>query len=284
MGGANSTLGGTTSVEALGGTTGDAGGTAGGATAGLGGTSTGGITNTGGNLAIGGAVAGGASDNTGGRGTGGNAGLGGSTSVGGSATTECAPPLMNCGFSCIDTTNDSAHCGGCIQPCQGGQICSNSTCILGTLRVYTKVPTLPASPTARLNSVGVSLQICNVGTSQVNLGGARIVYWYSTDDAADTQIALSPYSTLSGVTAAALAVAPMRGTTDYSLVVTLPAATSLGPAACISEIQVQVHTPTWIVGYVVSGDWSYLGTTSYALNDHVAIYFGESRVWGTEPS
>jgi hypothetical protein len=40
----------------------------------------------------------------------------------------CEAPNMQCGDSCIDTTNDPNHCGSCTRVCASG-ICENSQCI-----------------------------------------------------------------------------------------------------------------------------------------------------------
>jgi hypothetical protein len=40
----------------------------------------------------------------------------------------CEAPKMQCGDTCIDTTNDPNHCGSCTRVCASG-ICENSQCI-----------------------------------------------------------------------------------------------------------------------------------------------------------
>ncbi len=41
----------------------------------------------------------------------------------------CDPPQTLCGDACVDTDDDDAHCGGCDQPCDAGQMCSAGQCM-----------------------------------------------------------------------------------------------------------------------------------------------------------
>lgn len=45
---------------------------------------------------------------------------------------ECAPPLLQCGESCVDTSIDASHCGDCARACDvhGGEACVNGSCTL----------------------------------------------------------------------------------------------------------------------------------------------------------
>lgn len=143
---------------------------------------------------------------------------------------------------------------------------------------------LPASETELKNSITLSVRVCNTGNTTANLGGAKINYWYSLDGAGGQQIATSPYSSLSGVVVTAIEVDPMRGTTDYMLVGSLPLTASLPAGACFDEIQMSVHAgTTWVTGYNLSNDWSYLGQTAFAINDKVTMYLGAAKMWGNEP-
>lgn len=203
----------------------------------------------------------------------------------------CNEGLKDCGSGCVDTTTNVAHCGDCDQPCTGNQLCSSSVCISGDIRVYTKMQKVPASATEKTNSIGISIRICNTGTSTVSLKSARVVYWYSMDGAAGQQVATSPYSSLAGVTVAAVEVDPMLSGNDYSLVATLPDTASLPPpspstnnTSCFDEIQMEVHAgANWPTGYVPANDWSYLGQASFAVNEKVAMYLGGAKMWGNEP-
>lgn len=196
----------------------------------------------------------------------------------------CTEPYLDCGAGCIDTSKTKEHCGECNKPCTGNQLCSNSTCVSGDIRISTKMQSLPASAEDYKNSVTVSLHVCNIGSSTASLKSAVIKYWYSIDGAGGTQIALSPYSSLAGVTVEAVEVNPMRGTTDYALVTTLPATASLPAGACFEEIQLSVHAGTsWVTGYDLTNDWSYLAKTTFTLNDHVTMYIGTAKMWGIEP-
>ncbi len=196
----------------------------------------------------------------------------------------CTAPLADCGSGCVDISKTAAHCGECNKPCTGNQLCSNSVCVSGDIRVSTKMQSLPATVTTKTNSVTLSVRVCNIGTSSASLKGATIKYWYSIDGAGGTQVANAPYSSLAGVTVEAVAVDPMRGTTDYVLVATLPATASLAAGACFDEIQMAVHAgTTWVTGYEPANDWSYLAQTAFTLNDKVTMYMGTAKMWGTEP-
>ncbi len=51
----------------------------------------------------------------------------------GGCTDQCPGGLTNCSGSCVDTTADPAHCGGCDQPCafaHGQAACTDSACVL----------------------------------------------------------------------------------------------------------------------------------------------------------
>lgn len=41
---------------------------------------------------------------------------------------QCEPHEMWCG-ACVDSNSDPAHCGGCNQPCAGGDVCEAGTCV-----------------------------------------------------------------------------------------------------------------------------------------------------------
>src|SRR5262249_47942683 len=41
---------------------------------------------------------------------------------------RCASGRTRCGTSCLDTTSDPLHCGGCDHACQTGETCSGSHC------------------------------------------------------------------------------------------------------------------------------------------------------------
>jgi hypothetical protein len=59
-------------------------------------------------------------------GTGGTGGVAGTGGTGG--TGSCSPPLQQCGYYCVDTNWDPAHCGGCFQPCDAGETCTWGHC------------------------------------------------------------------------------------------------------------------------------------------------------------
>jgi len=42
----------------------------------------------------------------------------------------CGPGTVRCGGTCVDTNSDPAHCGGCNQPCDPGELCSAGSCAL----------------------------------------------------------------------------------------------------------------------------------------------------------
>ena len=216
----------------------------------------------------------------------------GSCSIACNAATEhcdagacvCTAPFIDCGAGCIDTSKTPAHCGDCATACTGNQLCSNSVCVSGDIRIYSKMQAIPATPTEKANSVGLSVRVCNVGTTTASLKSATIKYWYSMDDAFGTQIASSPYSSLAGVVVTAVAVDPMIGTTDEVMVATLPATASLAAGACIDEIQLSVHSGTsWVTGFLPANDWSYLGNAAFTLNDKITMYMGTAKMWGNEP-
>lgn len=48
------------------------------------------------------------------------------TTDGGDGGAACSPPLEPCGATCVDTTSDPEHCGGCAQVCQG--TCTDGVC------------------------------------------------------------------------------------------------------------------------------------------------------------
>lgn len=92
---------------------------------------TGGGSGTGGTGGVGGGGTGGGG--TGGGGTGGVTGGSGGTEtggggVGGSGGGEVCPGATECGGVCVNTDLDPAHCGGCDNACQPGEVCSNGMC------------------------------------------------------------------------------------------------------------------------------------------------------------
>jgi len=63
-------------------------------------------------------------------GAGGSGGTGGAGGSGGGAT--CAPPLTDCGGSCVDSQTDAANCGSCGSSCAANEICAGGSCELAT--------------------------------------------------------------------------------------------------------------------------------------------------------
>lgn len=61
---------------------------------------------------------------------GGGSGGGTGAGSGGAGPPACAGGLIMCagGSTCINTTSDAAHCGGCGKACSGGQVCDLGTC------------------------------------------------------------------------------------------------------------------------------------------------------------
>jgi len=41
---------------------------------------------------------------------------------------ECESGMLHCGTSCVDTSSDPRHCGGCDNVCAAGEICLDGTC------------------------------------------------------------------------------------------------------------------------------------------------------------
>jgi hypothetical protein len=70
----------------------------------------------------------------------------------------CNPPTMNCGGSCVNTTNDEMFCGNCQTACSGGRICTTSQCMCPNV-------TVPTSVSAGLPSLAVSAQGVLFGSS-----------------------------------------------------------------------------------------------------------------------
>lgn len=58
-----------------------------------------------------------------------DAGSSGQSDAGGPVS--CANGQTTCGGSCVDTTRDPAHCGGCDQACASGQTCESNQCVGG---------------------------------------------------------------------------------------------------------------------------------------------------------
>jgi hypothetical protein len=53
---------------------------------------------------------------------------GGDVCSGGSCTTVCSPPFVNCGGTCVDTSNNDSHCNTCNNACLTGQDCISGVC------------------------------------------------------------------------------------------------------------------------------------------------------------
>jgi hypothetical protein len=51
----------------------------------------------------------------------------------------CNAPTMNCGGTCVNTTNSEMACGNCTTMCMGGRLCQSSTCTCPTVNVPTTV-------------------------------------------------------------------------------------------------------------------------------------------------
>jgi MYXO-CTERM domain-containing protein len=61
-------------------------------------------------------------------------GTGGSSSTGSGGTDSgptCEGSLTLCGDTCVDTSSDGAHCGGCNNACPASQVCSAGACVSG---------------------------------------------------------------------------------------------------------------------------------------------------------
>jgi hypothetical protein len=188
----------------------------------------------------------------------------------------------------VDTTKSATNCGECGKACPDGQVCSASLCVSRDVQISTKLQSVPAAGATK-NQVIVSLRVCNTGKSTVNLGGAKITYWYSMDTAGDVQVAECIFASTplskATVNVAEQDVLPIRKDgTDASLIVTLPTSASLAASACYDEIQVAVHAgSTYMDGYIYSNDWSYLGQTTYGINQKVTLTLGGATMWGEEP-
>jgi hypothetical protein len=50
---------------------------------------------------------------------------------GGGGGTSCSGAQRACGSSCVDTSSDVAHCGGCYQPCAADEACEAGACVPG---------------------------------------------------------------------------------------------------------------------------------------------------------
>lgn len=76
----------------------------------------------------------GAAGGAGGEGGGGGAGAAGAggdgAAAGAGGDEECGPGITLCGSSCVDTSLDPSHCGGCDEACAPGEVCSAGTCAL----------------------------------------------------------------------------------------------------------------------------------------------------------
>lgn len=46
----------------------------------------------------------------------------------GAGGNTCGLGKTKCGKACVDTSTDPDHCGGCFEPCDGGDACINGTC------------------------------------------------------------------------------------------------------------------------------------------------------------
>ncbi|MFH1810225.1 MAG: hypothetical protein ABIJ09_15875 [Pseudomonadota bacterium] len=55
----------------------------------------------------------------------------GDAGVGDAAPVCCADGLTNCSSTCVDTAQDTRHCGACGHSCAFGESCSNGSCVCG---------------------------------------------------------------------------------------------------------------------------------------------------------
>jgi hypothetical protein len=136
------------------------------------------------------------------------------------------------------------------------------------------------------NSVAAQIRLCNLGSSPIALPSAVVRFWYSVDGAALPQIGMI-YSDGSGLGAAlsVLDLDPFRVNADTVGVFTLAETAVVPPKTCTSEINFGIHAGTnWQMGYDNSNDWSYLPTTTFAVNDKITVDVGATHLWGTTPA
>jgi hypothetical protein len=153
------------------------------------------------------------------------------------------------------------------------------------LRVESRVDSLAVEGEAK-NSVAAQIRLCNLGDAAIDLPGAIIRFWYTVDGAALPQVGMI-YSDGSGLDAglSTLDLEPWRVDADTVGVFTLSATAAIPAKTCTSEINFGIHAGTnWQMGYDNSNDWSYLPTTTFAVNDKITVDVGATRLWGAEPA
>jgi len=65
---------------------------------------------------------------------------------------------------------------------------------------------------------------------------------------------------------------------------TLSATAKVPAGTCTGEINFSIHAgPNWQSGYDNSNDWSYLATTTVAVNNKITVDLGATHLWGTAP-
>lgn len=76
----------------------------------------------------------------------------------------CNAPTMNCGGTCVNTTNNEMACGSCTNMCTAGELCTSSNCACPTMTLATNFT----------GGIGVSLQGSQLNTNTLS-GDALVI-------------------------------------------------------------------------------------------------------------
>ncbi len=76
----------------------------------------------------------------------------------------CNAPTMNCGGTCVNTTNSEMACGNCTTMCTAGQICTASACACPTMSIPTNIS----------GGIGINLMGAQLNTNTLS-GDALVI-------------------------------------------------------------------------------------------------------------
>lgn len=301
------------------------GGTSGGATDGgasAGGTSNA-VTNGGAVIGNGGSNIGGASTANGGVAQAGNAANGGSaqagsvgatggkaTGVAGSNTSQAGtgPTVDTCGNSVQDGDETGVDCGGSCAPakrcaidssCVVARDCTTTTCLSGKCAapiVVAKTSQCDASNgcPGTGNALKTRIKVLNVGTSNLDLKGLEVRYYFTDENsAAGTPVAEVYDKSISTFTISVVAMTTPTATADsyvrllYSagtLVPDLNRVCERGENTDCAEFDFSIHSNDWGgTPYDSTNDYSYIPSVSLINNGNITVQRGDEIIWGTPP-
>jgi hypothetical protein len=136
--------------------------------------------------------------------------------------------------------------------------------------------------------ISSDFQITNNGTTAVPMSDLTLRYWYTYDttpvvtQADMCSYAMTPPGTCANVTRSWVALAPAKTNADFYYQVGFTAAAgNLNPGAT-AEFEVDFHKNDW-TNFTQTNDYSYNGSTSFAVTTKVTVYRVGTLVYGTEP-